>query len=91
MPIRSALESSGKFLQSAAPAVKDAVVAAKPKLRKNPQKATARDVGTLGLSTAILNVVVWLVNDVAGVHAPDHVSVSIAAIVAYFVARRFRY
>ena len=87
MPVhtaRQAVTDSARFMRRA-------VEVAAPKAKENAPRTTARDVGTLGLSTALLNVIVWVANDIAGVHIPDHVTVSIAAIVAYFIARKFEY
>jgi hypothetical protein len=87
VPVRSALEGSGKFLrETAAPAVRSAV----PKPRENAPRTTARDVSTVGLSTALLNIIVWGFS-VGDINIPDHVAVSIAAIVTYFIARKFEY
>lgn len=91
MPVKSALESSGRFLRdSAGPAVRSAVATVTPRAKDNPPRTTARDVGTIGLSTAFLNIIVWGFS-LGDLHIPDHVAVSIAAIVTYFIARKFEY
>ena len=81
---RQAVTDSARF-------VRRAVQTATPKPKENAPRTTARDVGTLGLSTAVLNVIVWIANDIAHVHIPDHVTVSIAALAAFFIARKFEY
>lgn len=76
---KGVLESGNDFIKNTVPLFKE-----------NPPKTTSRDIGTLGLSTALLNVIVWAVG-LGGIDIPDHVAVSLAAIATYFIARKFQY
>jgi len=80
VPVRRALESSGKFLREATP------------LRKaDAPKTTTRDLGTMGISTSVVVVSVWLIHDIAKAPIPLEVAVGIANIGGFFLARKFRY
>ncbi len=80
MPVRRALESSGKFLREAT-----------PQARENPPKTTPRDIGTMGISTSIVVIAVWLIHDVVKAPIPLEVAAGIANIGGFFLARKFRY
>jgi RsiW-degrading membrane proteinase PrsW (M82 family) len=80
VPVSKALEASGQFLRYAA-----------PQRKPDAPKTTARDVSTVGISTSIVVVVVWLIYDVAELPIPLEVAVSLANIGGFFLARKFRY
>jgi len=80
VPVRRALESSGQFLRDVT-----------PQRKPDAPKTTPRDIGTMGISTSLVVVLVWLIHDLAKAPIPLEVAVGIANIGGFFLARKFRY
>lgn len=64
----------------------------KPQARQGDgARATVRDGGNIGLSAAIVIIVVWILHDIVGIDVPPEVAVAFGTVSGYIVARKLRY
>lgn len=95
MPIRSAVEQSGKLIKNAGTAAGEvaqrAYDSAAPQLQHEPTLPTARDYTTSGLGAASTVLLVAVLHHGVGVDLSPEVVAALTTVMGYMAARYFRY